>query len=85
MNNNNYQYQIESLFSDKKLIFSRKIIDMVEDYGISYLEAIDTIIEKESLDPDSVASLLTEKVLIGIEKDAEELRLITRKNKKSLL
>lgn len=56
--------------------FSKKIEDIVNTTGLAYMEAILHYCDNNQIEIEIAAKLLSEKILIGIEEEAIQNRLL---------
>lgn len=60
--------------------FSKKVEAMVWEEDITYMEAISSLMEQETYEPERVAKMITPDLKAKLQLEAEDLSLIKRTN-----
>lgn len=71
--------------NSQKNKFSEEVKKRVESTGETYMDSILFLCEKHEMEPEAASSLLTKPIIEKISAEAQELRLLPRKNKTNKL
>lgn len=67
------------VLSETKESFSKKVEDLVWEKDVTYLDAIQELVEVNNIEPESISKLLTLDLYSKLEIEAEELSLLKTK------
>ena len=69
------------VIKENAISFSKKVEDLVWNSDMSYLDAVQRLMEDNGYEPEAMPKLLTQDLIAKIEKEAEKLSLIKKTNR----
>jgi hypothetical protein len=73
----------DHVIKETKESFFMKVENMVWEKDVTYLEAVQLIVENESIDPTTISKLISKDLFARLEQEAEKLSLLKNKNTKT--